>query len=64
MRFSPMPADTLPNNQNAFANWCYNTPANGVNVKYASIFVNDPEKYKLVSKLAKATGTEGGGGNR
>ena len=62
MMFSPMPADTLPNNQNAFANWCYNTPANGVNVKYASIFVNDPEKYKLISRLAKATGTENGGG--
>ena len=62
MMFSPMPADTLPNNKNAFANWCYNTPENGVNVKYASIFVNDPEKYKLVSRLAKATGTENGGG--
>jgi len=60
--FSPMPSDTLPNNQNAFANWCYNTPANGVNVKYASIFVNDPEKFKTVAKLAKATGTENGGG--
>jgi hypothetical protein len=32
-----------------------------INVKYGSIFVNDPEKYKLVSKLTRATGTEGGG---
>lgn len=62
MSFSPMPVDTLPDNQSAFANWCYNTPANGVNPKYASIFVNDPEKYKLVARLAKATGTENGGG--
>jgi hypothetical protein len=62
MVFSPMPSDTLPNNQNAFANWCYNTPSNGVNVKYASVFVNDPDKYKVVAGLAKATGTENGGG--
>jgi len=62
MVFNPMPVDTLPNNQTSFANWCYNTPSNGVNVKYASIFVNDPEKFKLVAKLAKATGTENGGG--
>jgi len=33
-----------------------------VNPKYASVFVNDPKKFKLVSKLAKATGTENGGG--
>lgn len=64
MLFSPMPVDTLPNNQEAFSNFCYNTPTNMVNAKYASIFVNDPEKYKLVSRLAKATGTEGGSGNR
>ena len=63
-RFSPMPVDTLPDNQAAFANFCYNQPTNMVNVKYASIFVNDPEKYKLVAGLAKATGTEGGSGNR
>jgi len=64
MSFSPMPVDTLPNNQEAFANFCYNNPTNMLNVKYASIFVNDPEKYKLVSSLTKATGTEGGSGNR
>jgi len=62
MVYSPMPGDTLPNNQTAFANFCYNSPTNMVNPKYASIFVNDPEKFKLVAKLAKATGTENGGG--
>jgi hypothetical protein len=61
-RFTPMPVDTLPNNQEAFAHFCYRNPTNLVNAKYASIFVNDPEKYKLVSKLARATGTENGGG--
>jgi hypothetical protein len=60
--FSPVPIDTNPDNSIAFANFCYNSPTNLVNAKYASIFVNDPEKYKLVSKLAKATGTENGGG--
>jgi hypothetical protein len=33
-----------------------------VNPKYASVFVNDPKKFKLVSKLAKAQGNENGGG--
>ena len=61
MLFSPVPVDTLPDNRDAFANYCYNSPTNLVNVKYASIFVNDPDKYKLVAKLARATGTEGGG---
>jgi len=61
MMFSPVPVDTLPDNREAFANFCYNEPTNMVNVKYASIFVNDPDKYKLVSKLARATGSEGGG---
>ena len=61
-RFAPNAADTLPNNQEAFANFCYRNPSNFVNPKYASIFVNDPEKYKIISKLAKATGTENGGG--
>ena len=61
-RFSPVPVDTLPNNQNDFANWCYNSPTNMLNVKYGSVFVNDPEKMKLVAKLTKATGTENGGG--
>jgi len=60
--FSPVPIDTNPDNSIAFANFCYNSPTNLVNAKYASIFVNDPEKFKLVSKLAKATGTENGGG--
>ena len=62
MQWSPVPVDTLPNNQEQFANFCYNTPSNLINPKYASIFVNDPDKYKLVSRLAKATGTENGGG--
>jgi len=62
MMFSPMPVDTLPDNQDAFANWVYNSPTNLVNVKYASIFVNEPEKYKAIARLAKATGTENGGG--
>jgi hypothetical protein len=61
-RYSPMPVDTLPNDQEAFAHFCYRNPTNLVNPKYASIFVNDPEKFKLVSKLARATGTENGGG--
>jgi len=61
-RFSPMPVDTLPDNQEAFAHFCYRNPTNLVNPKYASVFVNDPEAFKLVSKLAKATGTENGGG--
>jgi hypothetical protein len=61
-RFSPMPVDTLPDNQEAFANFCYRNPTNLVNPKYASIFVNDPKAFKLVTKLAKATGTENGGG--
>jgi hypothetical protein len=60
-QFSPMPSDTLPNDQEAFANWLYRSPTNLVNVKYASVFVNEPEKFKLVSKLARATGTEGRG---
>ena len=61
-RFTPMPVDTLPNNQEAFAHFCYRSPTNLINPKYASIFVNDPEKFKLVSRLARATGTENGGG--
>jgi len=66
--YSPMPVDTLPNDQEGFAHFCYRSPTNLVNPKYASIFVNDPDKFKLVSKLARATGTEnggpGGGGGR
>ena len=61
-QYSPVPVDTIPNNQEAFAHFCYRSPTNLVNPKYASIFVNDPEKYKLVAKLARATGTENGGG--
>ena len=61
-RFSPMVVDTIPDNQEAFAHFCYRSPTNLVNPKYASIFVNEPEKFKLVTQLAKATGTEGGGG--
>ena len=55
-----MPSDTLPNDQEAFAHWCYRNPTNLVNAKYASIFVNEPEKLKLVLKLARPTGTENG----
>jgi hypothetical protein len=61
--YSPVPVDTLPNNQEAFAHFCYRNPTNLVNPKYASIFVNDPEKLKLITKLARATGTENGGGS-
>jgi hypothetical protein len=61
-QFTPMPVDTIPNNQEGFAHFCYRSPTNLVNPKYASVFVNDPKKFKLVSKLAKATGTENGGG--
>jgi hypothetical protein len=60
--YSPMPIDTLPNDQEGFAHFCYRNPTNLVNPKYATIFVNDPDKFKLISKLAKATGTENGGG--
>jgi hypothetical protein len=60
-RFSPMAVDTMPDNQEAFAHFCYRNPTNLVNPKYASVFVNDPEAFKLVTKLAKATGTENGG---
>ena len=62
MQYSPMPVDTIPNDQEGFAHFCYRSPTNLVNVKYGSIFVNDPEKYKLVTKLARATGNENGGG--
>jgi len=61
-QFAPVSIDTLPNDQEAFAHFCYRSPTNLINPKYASIFVNEPEKYKLVSKLARATGTENGGG--
>jgi hypothetical protein len=60
--YSPVPVDTIPNDQGGFANFLYRSPTNLVNPKYASVFVNDPEKFKLVAKLARATGTENGGG--
>jgi len=60
--YTPQPVDTIPNDQEGFAHFCYRSPTNLVNPKYASIFVNDPEKFKIVSKLARATGTENGGG--
>jgi hypothetical protein len=60
--YSPVSVDTLPNDQEAFSHFCYRSPTNLVNPKYASIFVNDPEKLKLVTRLARATGTENGGG--
>jgi hypothetical protein len=59
--YSPVPVDTIPNDQGGFANFLYRSPTNLVNPKYASVFVNDPEKFKLVAKLARATGTENGG---
>jgi hypothetical protein len=61
-RFAPMPIDTLPNDQEAFGHFCYRNPTNLVNVKYGSVFMNDPEKFKLVTQLARASGTENGGG--
>jgi hypothetical protein len=61
-RFSPNAVDTMPDNQEAFAHFCYRSPTNLINPKYASIFVNDPDKFKLITQLAKATGTENGGG--
>jgi hypothetical protein len=60
--YSPVPVDTLPNDQEAFSHFCYRNPTNLVNPKYASILLNDPEKLKLVTRLARATGTENGGG--
>lgn len=60
-RFTPTAVDTVPNAQDQFAMFCYQNPGNLVNPKYASVFVNDPEKFKLVASLAKATGTENGG---
>jgi len=59
-RFSPVSVDTMPNDQEGFAHFCYRNPTNLVNPKYASIFVNEPEKFKLVTKLARATGSENG----
>jgi hypothetical protein len=61
-QYTPMPVDTIPNDQEGFAHFCYRSPTNLVNPKYASVFVNDPKKFKLVSKLAKAQGNENGGG--
>ena len=60
--YNPVPVDTMPNNQEGFAHFLYRNPTNLINPKYGSIFVNDPEKLKLVMKLARATGTENGGG--
>lgn len=60
--FTPVAVDTIPNDQTAFGNFCYRSPTNLLNPKYGSIFVNDPEKLKLIAKLTKATGTENGGG--
>jgi hypothetical protein len=60
-QFAPTAIDTIPNDQQAFAHFCYRNPTNLVNAKYASIFVNDPNKFKLVTRLARATGTENGG---
>ena len=62
MSYSPVPVDTNPNDQEAFAHFLYRSPTNLVNPKYGSIFVNEPDKLKLVMKLARATGTENGGG--
>jgi hypothetical protein len=59
--YSPMPVDTIPNDQEGFAHFLYRNPTNLVNPKYGSVFVNEPEKLKLVMKLARAQGNEGGG---
>ena len=59
--YNPMPVDTIPNDQEGFAHFLYRNPTNLINPKYGSIFVNEPEKLKLVMKLARATGTEGRG---
>jgi hypothetical protein len=47
-RATPVAIDTLPNEQEAFAHFCYRNPTNLVNPKYASVFVNDPDKFKLL----------------
>jgi hypothetical protein len=60
--FYPVAVDTHPNQQELFAMYCYQTPGNLVNPKYASAFVNNPKQFKLLSTLARATGTENGGG--
>ena len=60
-RFTPQPGDSLPNSQNQFAQFCYNIPTNYVNPKYVSVWANDPDKFKFMSGLAQATGTENGG---
>jgi hypothetical protein len=49
--YSPVPVDTMPNNQEAFAHFCYRNPTNLVNPKYASIFVNEPDKFKLITNI-------------
>jgi hypothetical protein len=59
--FYPVPVQDTPNDQEAFGNFCYRSPTNLVNPKYGSIFVNEPEKLRLIAKLTKATGTENGG---
>jgi hypothetical protein len=61
-QFSPTSIDTLPNDQEAFAHFCYRNPTNIINPKYAASFVNEPEKLKLILGITKPTGTEGGGG--
>jgi len=60
-RFTPQPGDTLPVAQEQFSQFCYNIPTNYVNPKYVSIWANDPDKFKFLSNLAQATGTENGG---
>ena len=60
--YNPVPVDTIPNDQEGFAHFLYRNPTNLVNPKYGSVFVNDPEKLKLVMKLARAQGNENGGG--
>jgi len=60
--FSPMAVDTIPNQQDAFAYFCYQSPTNLINPKYLSVFTHEPEKFKMLAQLANATGTENGGG--
>jgi len=56
---TPGPVDTLPDNQEAFARYCYGSDK--FNPKYASVFMNEPDKLRKVLESAKPTGTENGG---
>jgi len=61
-QYTPLAVDTIPNDQEGFAHFCYRNPTNLVNPKYASIFVNDPAKFKLVPRCFRVSGNENGHG--